>query len=319
METVQGLEVPFPPGRRAFVSLGVFDGVHLGHQRMLSALVRWARQNGGRSTVLTFQRHPKAVLDSSSPRFITSLQHRLRLFESLGIDICGVLTFDKEFASMSPEAFVREVIWAWAGAGGVLLGHDQRFGHGGRGDVTLLRRLAPELNLEVREMAAVRVAGKVVSSTAIRRAILSGDLDEASAMLGRPVSILGTVVHGQRRGHRLGYPTANLDVHHEVQLPEGVYAASVCREGEVLPAVANIGRRPSFARTGPAYLDREPLVEVHLLDFRDELYGEDIEVRFHKKLRDEQPFREEGPLRAQIEMDVETARAYFDGAAERLC
>jgi len=291
--------------------VGVFDGVHLGHQEVLNALAAWARERGGRSVVITFEQHPKAVLRQTPPSFITSLQHRLRLFADMGIDVCVVLDFDEALAQTEPEAFARDVLCAWAGARGVLLGHDQRFGRMGRGDVDLMRRLGAALGLEVRSMPPRRVADRIVSSTAIRKAIAAGDLDAASDMLGRPVSVLGTVVRGCQKGRALGFPTANLDVHHEVQLPEGVYAAFACVEGRCLPSVANIGRRPSFSTVGPAYLDEQPVVEVHVLDFEGDLYGRDVEVRFLSRLRDELPFREEGALRRQVAQDIAEAHAFF--------
>ena len=313
MRIVRGMDGRFPTGKPAYVCIGVFDGVHLGHQAFLNELVAWARERGGRAVALTFQRHPLAVLAGAPPTCLTSLEHRLRIFESLGIDVCVTAPFDRELARMKPEDFVRDVLCDWMGARGVQVGYDQRFGSGGRGDVDLLRRIAPELGLEARVAAAVEARGAPISSTAIREAVVAGDLARASAMLGRPVSVLGRVSQGAHKGREIGFPTANLDTRNELRLPDGVYAVEAVVGGRALPGVANIGPRPTFEPDGPAYADSESVVEVYLLDFDGDLYGRDIEARFLKKLRDEMPFRDPARLAEQIASDVAAAREYFSG------
>jgi riboflavin kinase/FMN adenylyltransferase len=311
MLIVHGRDAAFPSGPAAYVTLGVFDGVHRGHRSVLGRLTQWARDSGGRSVVITFDAHPEGVLRAASPGFLTSLQHRLRLFAELGVEASVVLSFDGRLAATEPEDFLRRIVRDWTGARGLLLGHDQRFGRAGRGDAALAQRLAPDIGLEVRVVPAVLVDGRVVSSTAIRAAILRGDLDAAANMLGRPVSVLGTVIRGQGKGRELGFPTANLDLHHETRPPEGVYAAVVRLDERDLPAVVNIGRRPDLARGGRTYLDAEPIIEAHLLDFDGDLYGRDIEVRFVAKLRDELAFSGAADLRRQIQLDADQARALF--------
>jgi len=310
MQTVFGLEGASASLARggAYAAIGVFDGVHVGHQSLLRMVVEWAAQRGGTPVVVTFQRHPQLALEGTRPPCITSLRHRLRLFEGLGVGLALVLNFDERLAAMSAEDFLRQVLCERLGARGLALGHDQRFGRGGLGDAALARRMGGELGLEVRVAPAVRVAGEVVSSTAVRSAIKAGWLERAAAMLGRPVSALGTVVRGQGKGRTLGCPTANLDLHYELQLPEGVYAGKAQASGREHDAVVNIGRRPTFAPHGLAYLDAEPLVEAHLLDFSGDLYGQELEVRFLKRLREERVFPSAEALKEQMARDVAQAR-----------
>lgn len=314
MQTIYGLDAPFPADGPAYVALGVFDGVHVGHQRFLADLAAWARAEGGRAVVITFRRHPLAVLDDAPPAYLTSLEHRLLLFEALGVDVCVVLAFDEALAAMTPEAFLRDVVHDWIGARGLQLGYDQRFGRNGGGDAELARRVGDDLGFEVGVASAVSRDGRAVSSTAIRRAVVEGDLDAASAMLGRPVSVLGRVVPGRHVGRELGFPTANLDTRHELSLPEGVYVVTALLRGRELPGVANIGRRPTLRDEGPAFVDTEAIVEVHLFDFDEDIYGREVEVRFLTKLRDEIPYRDAKRLAARIEKDVADARAYFRNA-----
>jgi len=224
MNVVRGLFVPLPELRTPVVTLGAFDGVHRGHQRILAETTAWARELGGHSAVVTFDPLPKAVVGGAGALCITSLPHRLALMGELGLDLAVVIPFDAAVAGMPAEQFVRRVLLGWLGARHVVFGHDSTFGRGGEGNLALLRRMEAEGALGVRSPAPVRYRGKVISSTAIRQAIRAGELRAAAAMLGRPFSLLGTVVRGEGRGRTLGFPTANLDLHHEAIPPEGVYA-----------------------------------------------------------------------------------------------
>ena len=308
MLTVCGWDAPFPPGPPAYAAFGVFDGVHLGHRKVLGDLVAWAGREGGRAVVVTFHRHPHSVISGRRPPFLTALRHRLELFSEIGVDVCVVLTFDETLAAMEPEHFARDLLAGWLNVRGVIVGYDQRFGKDGRGDASLMRRLGRDLGFEVRQEPPFHLEDRIVSSTAIREAVKRGDLREASAMLGRPVSVLGRVVHGQGKGHDLGCPTANLDFHHEIHLPEGVYVGHALCCGRKYGAVINIGRRPSFGAHGPAYIDKEPVVEAHLFGFKGDLYGKDMEVRFLEKLRDEKRFGDAEGLREQLKRDMRHAR-----------
>ncbi len=305
-----GLDAP-PEG--AVVSVGVFDGVHLGHQAILAANVREALALGAVPTVVTFREHPKGVLLGRAPRTLTSLEHRLELFRRAGIRRCVALTFDDELRQIEAERFMREFLVGGLGARRFVLGFDSKFGRNREGTPERLRTLG----FDVVVVPQVIVSGsRPVSSTAIREAVELGDLASAAGMLGRPVAVYGDVVAGDGRGRTIGIPTANLDLHHELHPPPGVYACRariVPREGEVedplrRPAVTNVGVRPTFAgkdATKPAL----PLVEVHLLDFAGDLYGRHLELEFLAFLREERRFGGVDELKAAIATDIDRARA----------
>lgn len=286
------------------ISIGVFDGVHLGHQAILAANRARAAALGARSTVVTFDTHPKGTLLGHAPRTLTGLEHRLELFRRAGIEHTLVLSFDAELRERSAEDFTRRTLVGDLGARAFVLGFDNKFGRDRRGTPELLRGLG----LDVEVVGKVEIGGRAVSSTAIREAVELGDLEGAARMLGRPVSVLGTVVQGARRGRELGFPTANLDLHHELHPPPGVYAGQAtllgAPDGGDLPAVANIGVRPTL----PGQRTAEPTLEVHLLDFEGDLYGRDLEFAFLAALRRETRFAGPQELVAQIARDVARAR-----------
>jgi len=195
----------FPrPLKRPIVTLGVFDGVHLGHQQLIRELIQWAKEEEGETVILTFDPHPQVVISEMTTSLLTSLEHRQVLFEQLGVDVSVVLEFDRALAEVTAEDFAREYLRDWLGAHGVLVGFDCRFGKGARGNIDLLRSLTLELGFEVRAFEQVHLGELVPSSTAVRAAISAGDLEKARAKLGRPVSILGEVIKGDGRGHALG-------------------------------------------------------------------------------------------------------------------
>jgi riboflavin kinase/FMN adenylyltransferase len=288
------------------VSIGVFDGVHLGHQAILAANRRRAVELGAASTVVTFRRHPKRVLLGRAPRMLTSLEHRLELFRRAGVDHTLVLTFDEELKNLAAEDFVSRYLVEGLDARAFVLGFDSKFGRDRRGTPELLS----SLGFDVQVVEKVLVDERGVSSTVLREAVELGELERARAMLGRPVSILGTVVHGDARGRELGFPTANLDLHHELHPPPGVWAGTarvLDREGAPSrshPAVANIGFRPTIGGEAP----ERPLVEVHLLDFEGDLYGRQVELIFAAKLRGERRFGSLEELTRAIASDVAAAR-----------
>jgi riboflavin kinase / FMN adenylyltransferase len=312
---VAALPAPGPAG--SVVSVGVFDGVHLGHAAILRANVARARELGAVPAVVTFSEHPKQVLLGRSPRTLTSLEHRLELFRRAGIEHTLALDFDEDLRRVPAEEFTRKVLVEGLGARAFVLGFDSKFGRDRRGTPELLRALGHDV--QVVEM--VEIGGRAVSSTAIREAVELGDLASAERMLGRRVSVLGTVVPGDRLGQRLGFPTANLDLHHELHPPPGVYAGRArlldagyaARHGEAVhDAVANIGTRPTVAG-GEAPVR----VEVHLLDFLGELYGRDLELEFVGRLREERRFPDLRALADQIGRDVEAARALLAQPLQR--
>jgi len=263
--------------KRPVVAVGVFDGVHLGHQRLMRELKSWAKETGGNSVLITFDRHPKNVLEGKPPCFITSLRHRLRLFEKNDIDACVVLKFDAHLAQMTAEQFIGEILKKDIGAVGLLMGFNSSIGRGKEGNLNYLTQRQAEIGLEVRGVEPVIVDGEPVSSTAIRAAITAGEIERAEKMLGRRYSILGTVVKGVGVGSRLGFPTANLDLHHELFPSEGVYASVALLNDGAYPSVLSIGTRPTFrsdSRNGG-----KVVVEVHIINWRGNLYGRDIEAR----------------------------------------
>lgn len=303
------LDGAFPPAPNgAVVSVGVFDGVHMGHQEILRRNVEAARALGARPTVVTFRQHPKSVLLGRAPRTLTSLDHRLELFRRAGIEHTVALTFDDTLRSIPAARFAHEFLAERLDARRLVLGFDSKFGRGREGTPEFL--VAQGLAVDV--VGQVVVAGRPVSSTAIREAVELGDLAGAAAMLGRPVAVYGEVVAGDRVGRGIGFPTANLDLHHELHPPTGVYAVRArvvrygrdTRMGPDLPGVANIGYRPTLEGIRP----ETPRIEVHLLDFEGDLYGEHVELEFEAYLRPERKFAGLPELRAQIGLDVLAAR-----------
>ena len=280
-------------------TLGVFDGVHMGHRYVMRECISLAAERGGESVVVTFKEHPRGVIASRPPKLITPIRHRLRLFEELGIDHCLVLTFDEALRQTAALDFAHEVFETVLGAEVVILGHNCRFGRDREGSAAFLLGQEGEFAFEPRHAPEIRVGQHILSSTSIRACIEAGDLEQASAMLGRPFSLFGTVVPGDQRGRTLGFPTANLDLHHGLLPPQGVYGCRVTLDGRVYNALTNIGVRPTFD-TGEDLL---PSVECHLMEFSGDLYGRDLEVVFLTHLRPEKKFSGIEALKAQIEAD----------------
>jgi riboflavin kinase/FMN adenylyltransferase len=283
-------------------AFGVFDGVHRGHQAVLREVVARARALGGAAVAVTFDRHPQAVLRGAPVPAITSLEHRLVLLERAGAGLALALPFTLDLAPISPEQFLDRFFRDEIPARALVLGFDQRFGRDAAGDFARAKAWGGARGVEVVRAPEVDLGGAKVSSSAVRMAVAGGRLDDAEAMLGRPPSLYGTVVRGDGRGRRLGFPTANLDLHHELLPPRGVYLAKTEIGGRVYRAVVNIGVRPTFGG------GKAEIVEAHVLDFEGDLYGREVELAFVKKLRDERRFDSPEALRAQIAADVEEVR-----------
>jgi riboflavin kinase/FMN adenylyltransferase len=311
MRVIHGLEEPSGSLRWPVVTVGTFDGVHLGHQRVLSEAIRWARTVSGTAVVVTFEQPPRSLLARENAPLITSVPHRLMLLERLGLDVSLLLRFTPELACTSALDFVRRVFVEAIGARGVVLGHDCAFGRNREGNEELLRRHQADLGFEVRSVDAVMVDGEVVSSTRVRGAVLNGDFTLAGRLLGRVFSVFGTVVHGHGRGRGLGFPTANLDLHNEVTPPDGVYVARAAFGGETRPALASIGTQATFAAGVKPPARR--VIEIHLLDFDREIYDRDVEVQFLGRLRAQKRFSRPDELIRQMGRDVNDAREYFAG------
>lgn len=296
-----------PNDRKVCVAIGFFDGVHLGHQQIIRQTIADARQHEALSLVITFDQHPSAIVAPNRvPPLIYSLPQKLRVIESLGNDALLLIHFDKKFSEQSGDAFIRGLARDLGQIQSLCVGNNFVFGHKRGGNVALLKTLGAELKFTVHGMAAVSLDGKIVSSTRIRESIRYGDLDAAGQMLGRPYSIAGIVVRGDQLGHQLGFPTANLDVPGLLLPPNGVYTVRALVEGNTHRAVVNIGSRPTVKN--PTLQTR---VEAHLLDFKGDLYGGEMELIFAEKLRDEQKFPSLDALKDQITKDIAEARRRF--------
>ena len=291
--------------RKVCVASGVFDGVHLGHQQIIRQTVADARSHDAISLVVTFDRHPSAIVaPDKTPPQIFSRSQKLRAIESLGADALLEIPFDKTFSEKSGETFIRELAQDLGKIHSVCVGADFVFGHKRSGNVALLKKLGAELNFQVHGMAELALDGHTVSSTRIREAIRTGNFDAASQMLGRPHAICGRIVEGDRLGRQFGFPTANLDTTNLVLPPNGVYAASTKLKEQFYRVALNIGLRPTVATAQPKLR-----VEAHLLDFSGDLYGAELELELGLKLRDERKFASATELREQIARDVAAVRS----------
>lgn len=292
--------------RRPVATVGVFDGLHRGHRHLVEHLTAMADRLDGEPVVVTFDTHPRAILEGAAPRSILSLPHRLLLLERLGVAATVVLPFDDAMRRRTYEQFTREILVDGLGIHGLLFGYNGRIGHGGEGTVERLRPLGTELGFVVEEAPPIALQGRPISSSRIRDAIENGDLQGAAEMLGRPVAVYGKVVPGDARGRTIGFPTANVDPEGEILPPRGVYQVVTTLRGERYGAVANIGVRPTFedATSVP-----EPLLEVHVPGIDFDFYGERIEVEMVRKIRDEKRFASREALIRQIREDVASVAA----------
>jgi riboflavin kinase/FMN adenylyltransferase len=294
--------------RGSVVTIGEFDGVHLGHRRLIDRAKERARSLGVAAAVVTFDRHPASVVrPQSAPKLLTGLDHKLALLEDAGADVTLVLRFDADRAAEPAEDFVRDVLVGRLGARAVVVGYDFHFGKDRAGDADLLRAMGTELGFEVEEVPALRVQEDAVSSTRIRRVLAEGDVVTAAALMGRPHSVRGIVAMGDGRGRDLGFPTANVDVPAEIAIPgEGVYAGEyVFPDGSIKAAAISVGTRPTF------YEDGANLVEAYVLDHDGPLYGQRAEVRFVSRVRGQERFDSIDALVHQMHADVDEVRAWW--------
>jgi len=287
-----------------FLAIGVFDGVHRGHQAVISTSADHAAASNGTPVVVTFDPHPEKVLrPQAAPHLLSATEHKIALIRALGVEHLLIITFDKQFAATEPEDFVRKLVIHSKPLREICVGHEWSFGKNRRGNLDLLKKLGAKFNFDVVGIPPVKINGAVVSSTAIRQAIEKGDLAKAAEMLGREYTILGTVTRGDNLGKKIGFPTANLSAHSEQFPPNGVYVAEARIDGELYRGVINLGIRPTVS-IGKS----ERVLEIHLFDFNRDIYGHDVEVRFLKFLRSEKKFQDLDTLVQQIRQDVEQAR-----------
>jgi riboflavin kinase/FMN adenylyltransferase len=293
--------------RPTVLTLGVFDGLHLGHQLIMRTVVERARATSCVPTVITFDPHPRAVLHpESAPPLLQTFDQKVEAFGVLGLEQTIVIPFTREFAKVRAEDFLRDVVRDRLQAREVYLGRGFAFGHNREGNIELLKKVSGQLGFHAEEVLEVRLRGQRISSSRIRALLAEGRVNLARRMLGRPYGVEGRVVHGQERGRRLGFPTANLRPQNRVIPRGGVYVTATLIEGEWRRSLTNIGTRPTFETAV------EPSVETHVINWSGDLYGDAVRVRFLHRLRDERKFATPSDLQAQIEYDLNRANDYFE-------
>lgn len=289
------------------LTIGNFDGVHLGHQAMLAELVRAAHRFDAPACVLTFEPHPREFFaPDKAPTRLTSLREKLELLADFGVDRVHLCRFSYAFAQITAEDFIDRVIARGLGACWLLVGDDFRFGARRGGDLVMLRQAAPRFGIEVAALTSVTLDGERVSSTAVRAALAAGELDRAGRLLGRAYSMSGRVVRGDGLGRKLGFPTANIQIKHNRPPLTGIFVVELSGVREApLRAVASLGVRPTVRQQGA------PTLEAHIFDFDGDLYGRHVRVDFLRKLREEEKYADLATLTRQIALDVDNAKSYF--------
>jgi riboflavin kinase/FMN adenylyltransferase len=294
------------PQIRTVSTLGNFDGVHRGHQAILQRLVENGREKNMPGVVITFDPVPKKVLSpETAPPLIQTLDQRLEAFADLGIDSTIVVVFNPDFAKKSPEEFVSEYLVKLLRVRTFIIGQNFAFGHKKRGDIALLQKMGKENDFDVESVAEVSANGARISSTLIRQEIQEGRMEEAHKYLGRPFSLRGIVVEGEKLGGKIGIPTANLKVENELLPGRGVYAGRALLGLKSHPAAVNVGFRPTVG-------GKTLTVEAHLINFSGDLYGQELELQFLKRIREEKQFKGVDELRRQISKDIETTQEYLE-------
>jgi riboflavin kinase/FMN adenylyltransferase len=288
------------------VAVGVFDGLHLGHRSIIKKTVAVARKNKALGVVFTFFPHPDSVIHSEkkSPLLI-SLKHRLSLISDLGVDICVVVKFSSYFMNMEPSNFIKNILIKKCRMKYLVLNKNFTFGKNRVGDEELIKKLSRQLYFKAYFQKDIKSCGHIISSTLIRSLIKGGNLKMASKLLGRNVEVIGTVTGGDRRGRKIGFPTANIDPHHEVIPAKGVYLIEVYLAWRKLLGLANIGLRPTFKK------EEKETIEIHLLNFKRNIYKKELRIVFLKKLRNERKFSNKTQLVNQIKRDLKQARRFF--------
>lgn len=296
----------FSPERDTIVTVGIFDGVHLGHKHLISELLKQAEQRGLLSGVVTFHQHPEDLLSSETKLpYLTDIKTRIRLLQNEGVDVIVPLSFTKDLARLDARRFVG-LLLKHLSMRGLVIGSDFALGKGRKGDTDTLSRLGKEMDFSVTVVSPLEINGEVVSSTTIRKAMASGDMKKVRELTGRYFSLHGKVVTGAGRGESLGFPTANLDINSGQALPpDGVYAGLAYINGKIYQTMTNIGQDPTF---GPS----ERTVEAFLLDYHGDLYGHELTVDFIAKLRDEKKFDSVDELKKQIAEDVRQGKAILE-------
>ena len=297
--------------KKTCAAIGIFDGVHRGHQYLIKEMLKAARRLKAQPIIITFFPHPAHVLRPDLKLgYLTSLSDRFRLLKDLGVSTCVVVRFESSFAQIHPEKFIKDILVKKLGVKAIFVGENFRFGKDRCGNVALFQKLASPCGYEMHAVPALKEGGAVISSTRVRELVGEGKLNQAARLLGRPVCMGGLVIKGAQRGKTLGFPTANVDFNSSevpfVLLAQGVYAVRALLGTKSYPAIANLGTRPSFDKQlSKLYL------EVHIFDFSKNIYGKRLEIEFLKKIRNEKKFNSPQDLIHQIQKDVALARKYF--------
>jgi len=323
-------------GRPLILGLGNFDGLHLGHQKLLGHVVTQARTQRGAAAVMTFQSHPHHVLHPKEvPELLMSAEHRQLYLEEVGIDLCFWLPFTTEFSKIRAVAFVEELLVRRLQVREVCMGYNAHFGYGREGDCALVRYMAERFKFKFEEVEPVKAAGDFVSSSRIRKLVREGKLDETAECLGRPFSVLARIGKGRGVGTKLGYPTANLELASDILPPVGIYpvmvrtldytyetlagetdrSLKIRSKGPWLQGVMSYGYRPTFEKEGLS--SDHPVPEIYILDFEGDLYGKTLECAFYPRLRPEMKFDNAETLKTQIRKDVDLTRRYFGGLPKK--
>ncbi|MHB8880696.1 MAG: bifunctional riboflavin kinase/FAD synthetase [Thermodesulfovibrionales bacterium] len=291
------------------ITLGNFDGLHLGHQELIKKVIARAKETGGTSMVVTFRPHPLKILcPEKCPPLISIYEEKIGLIEALGIDVLVKIPFTLEFARMAPEDFVKDILFGLLGAKEIFVGYNYRFGRDRAGNIEMLKDLGARYGFAVRQVEQISLAGEVISSTKIRHLLREGGVEQAARLLGRNYAITGVVIRGDGRGRSLGFPTANIAPKHAIIPSHGVYAVRLFVRDRLYDGIANIGMRPTF--------DKKTLsIEAYIFDFDEDIYGEEISVYFLKKIRDEIKFNSIDELIRQITSDIEASRLVQAGMA----
>ena len=333
MEVIHGLGKPGEKFQETVMTIGAFDGIHVGHQKIIREVRRQAEKSGRRSVVVTFDPHPSEILSDTPASVLLSLPGKIDLLGEFGIEVCLIIDFDRKFSCLSPHDFVSEVLVGYLKVGVVIIGYNYVFGGGRGGNAEFLSELGSEYGFIVKQIEPVKMGGEIVSSTRIREFIRNADFVKANSFLGRPYEVAGRVEEGEARGRIIGFPTANLDIPFGLLPPPGVYAGFAVIGGKQYRAALSLGWKPTFSKiTSPTRRggacphpgrrqgsplcegDRKgrpyaPTAEVHILDFNRNIYGEELTFHFLRKIRDEITFSNPDELKRQIEKDIAEVRS----------
>jgi len=307
MKVIYGIGKVKKTFHKVALAIGVFDGMHLGHQKLITTAVKQARALKGKAVVMTFSPHPVHVLyPQISLPYIISLSYRIKLMESLGVAVCIVVHFTKRFSHMTPQKFMERYLVEKIQPNEIFIGDDFRFGKNREGTLEFFKKEGKKYGFKVKSVDSVKGGKNKIGSSRIRELIVKGKLSQARKLLGRNVSVMGKVVKGDQRGKQLGFPTANLFLEHQIIVPMGVYAVNVRFNNKLFHGMANVGCRPSFKSTNNGVI-----VEVHIFRFNKNLYGMEIVVEFLKKIRTEKIFNSKEKLKQQLKADEKKVKKLF--------